>query len=86
MAQCLERQWRSHSAHPIDPEDLVTATEIAERLALPSARPVRDWSLLGHFPRPVARRRHRYWYWPAVDLWAAERHPELRPSAGEVIR
>ncbi len=25
MAQCLERQWRSHRDHPIDPADLVTA-------------------------------------------------------------
>jgi len=88
VAQCLERQWRSHSDHPIDPADLVTAQEIADRLGFGDPRRVRDWSLLGHFPAAVARGRNRYWYWPEVDLWAAERHPGLRsrPELCEEIR
>ena len=70
--------WKSCSKHNVDPDDLVSAAEIAHRLGLRDVRCVYDWSVLSRFPKPVARSRRQFWYWPEVDLWAAEHHPELR--------
>jgi hypothetical protein len=54
-----------------EPTDLVTASEIAARLGLRNGQLVRDWSRhVAHFPKPVGRRGHFLWSWPAVEHWA----------------
>ena len=53
-------------------DQLVGATEIAERLDLSSTQTVRDWSRRhDDFPRPVATlTMGQVWAWPDVERWA----------------
>lgn len=56
----------------IDPDDLVGASEIAERLGLASTSVIRDWRRRHpDFPQPILTLRlGSLWSWRAVDAWA----------------
>jgi hypothetical protein len=56
----------------IDVDDLVGATEIAERLGLSHAETVHSWRHRhADFPEPVAKlRQAMVWAWPDVEKWA----------------
>jgi hypothetical protein len=72
---------------PVDPDQLVSASDIAHRLGLPRRQAV-HWYLRNDdtFPEPVARvgnsgrRPVLIWYWPDVEAWAKDRWPEGRPT------
>ena len=55
----------------IDPELLVGAPEIAERLGLARPQVVHNWRYRhADFPAPVAElRQGNVWYWPDVEQW-----------------
>jgi len=55
----------------IDPELLVGAPEIAERLGLARPQVVHNWRYRhADFPRPIAElRQGNVWYWPDVEKW-----------------
>ena len=70
----------------IEPDDLVTASEIAQRLGR-SRESVR---LLisgargpGGFPAPIShlRARHRLWHWSEIAIWAKQDEPSKRQEA-----
>jgi hypothetical protein len=56
----------------IDVDQLVGATEIAERLGAPAAHRVHDWRRrYADFPAPVATlAMGLVWNWPEVERWA----------------
>ena len=59
-------------ADPVDPDQLVGATEIAERLGV-DRKTVSQWRQRGTdgFPAPVATlRQANVWAWPDVEAWA----------------
>lgn len=71
----------------VEPDDLVTAAEIAERLG----RTRESVRLLiagergdGTFPPPVShlRTRHRLWRWSDVAVWSRRATPEEAAQAG----
>lgn len=67
---------------PVDPDDMVGAAEIAERLGLRLAQTVHDWARRHpDFPRPVAKLRMGHvWRWSEVKQWADETgRPRRRP-------
>lgn len=51
---------------------LVGASEIAERLGVGKSSLIHDWRLrYPDFPRPVARLKAAHvWAWPDVEAWA----------------
>ena len=55
----------------IDPELLVGAPEIAERLGLARPQVVHNWRYRhADFPVPLAElRQGNVWYWPDVEEW-----------------
>jgi len=55
----------------IDPELLVGAPEIAERLGLARPQVVHNWRYRhADFPLPIAElRQGNVWYWPDVEKW-----------------
>lgn len=59
------------AAKPIDPDQLVGATEIAERLGV-DRKTVHHWRERHEaFPAPVATiERTLVWFWPAIEQWA----------------
>jgi predicted DNA-binding transcriptional regulator AlpA len=56
----------------VDVDDLVGASEIAERLGLSHAETVHSWRRrYPDFPQPVAKlRQAMVWAWPDVEAWA----------------
>lgn len=56
----------------IDAENLVGATEIAERLGVARAQTVHVWATrYEDFPKPVAQLKQAFvWNWPDVAAWA----------------
>ena len=60
-------------ANPIDPDDIVVASEIADRLGV-SSSVVHDWQRrYDEFPEPVRRlRMGLLWSWPEVRSWAQQ--------------
>ena len=58
-------------ARRVDPEDVVGASEIAERLGV-SSSVVHDWQRrYEDFPNPLLRlRMGLLWHWPDVEAWA----------------
>jgi hypothetical protein len=65
----------------IDPEQLVSAVEIARRLRLKSPEAVHTWRHAGiGFPAPVGRRREFLWYWPDVQEWARRMRATVRDA------
>jgi predicted DNA-binding transcriptional regulator AlpA len=56
----------------VDADELVGATEIAERIGLSHPEAVHTWrKRYPDFPQPVAKlRRVMIWYWPDVERWA----------------
>jgi predicted DNA-binding transcriptional regulator AlpA len=59
-------------ARKVDPELLVGAAEIAERLGVKRPQVVHDWRRRhAEFPEPVAKLRTALiWYWPDIEKWA----------------
>lgn len=55
----------------IDPDLLVGAPEIAERLGLARPQVVHNWRYRHlDFPAPIAQlRQGNIWYWPDVEKW-----------------
>jgi len=60
-------------ASPIDPDDIVGASEIADRLGV-SSSVVHDWQRrYDDFPEPIRRLRMGHvWSWPDVAAWAQQ--------------
>ena len=58
-------------ARPVDPEEIVGAAEIADRLGVGTSV-VHDWRRRHpEFPQPILRLSMGLaWYWPAVKAWA----------------
>jgi hypothetical protein len=56
----------------VDPDQLVTTAEIAERLGLAHSETVHSWRTRHpDFPAPVVDRgRVLLWLWPDVETWA----------------
>ncbi|MEJ7765663.1 MAG: hypothetical protein WKF86_09220 [Acidimicrobiales bacterium] len=56
----------------VDPEHLVGAAEIAERLGVAHAETVHNWRRrYPEFPQPVASlKQSLIWAWPDVEAWA----------------
>jgi len=56
----------------VDADQLVGASEIAERLGLRLAQTVHDWRRRhAEFPTPlVSLTMGHVWYWPDVEAWA----------------
>lgn len=56
----------------VDVDQLVGASEIAERLGVNRPSLVQDWRLrYSDFPQPVARLKGAHvWAWPDVERWA----------------
>jgi hypothetical protein len=56
----------------VDVDDLVGATEIADRLGLAQPQTVHLWRhRYDDFPRPVTHLRQGYlWCWSDVEVWA----------------
>lgn len=66
----------------IEPDELVTAGEIARRLRLSRQRIVREL-VRGEFPRPIGRLgRQSIWRWEDVAAWTVETGRSLPPGAG----
>lgn len=59
-------------ARRIDPDLLVGAAEIADRLGVKRPQVVHDWRRRHpEFPKPVASLKTALiWYWPDVEAWA----------------
>jgi len=59
-------------AKPVDPGQLVGATEIAERLGVARPQVIHTWRTRhADFPEPVlALSQGLIWYWPDVEKWA----------------
>lgn len=59
-------------ARRIDPDLLVGAAEIADRLGVKRPQVVHDWRRRHpEFPNPVASLKTALiWYWPDVEEWA----------------
>ncbi len=57
---------------PVDPEELVGAADIAERLGIAYVETVHSWRRrYPDFPQPaVVRGRLMLWHWPDVEAWA----------------
>ena len=57
---------------PVDPDDLVGAAEIAERLGLASTSVIHDWRRRhAEFPQPVRTLTMGVlWSWPDIERWA----------------
>lgn len=57
----------------IDPDDIVGASEIADRLGV-SSSVVHDWQRrYEEFPDPIRRlRMGLVWAWPQIEAWARE--------------
>src|SRR4051794_15608156 len=62
-------------AEPIDPDLLVGAQEIADRLGVAHMETVHNWRRrYPDFPQPVAQISRTFiWYWPDVERWNEER-------------
>ena len=60
------------SGRLVDSDDLVGATEIAERLGLAQAQTVHNWRRRhDDFPKPIASlRQAMIWAWPDIEQWA----------------
>ena len=58
----------------IDPELLVGAPEIAERLGLARPQVVHNWRYRhADFPNPLVElRQGNVWYWPDIRRWLSE--------------
>jgi len=56
----------------VDPDHLVGAAEIAQRLGLAHAETVHNWRRrYPEFPQPVATLKQTLiWSWPEVEAWA----------------
>ena len=56
----------------VDPDHLVGATEIAERLGVAHSETVHNWRRrYPDFPQPVATLKQALvWSWPDVEAWA----------------
>lgn len=56
----------------VDVDQLVGATEIAERLGVTRPNVVHEWARRHEdFPSPVLQlRRVKIWHWPDVENWA----------------
>jgi len=61
-------------AGQIDPRDLVSAADIADRLELSHANVVHSWRRRHpEFPEPiVVREGMLLWLWPQVEAWLRE--------------
>lgn len=59
-------------AESVDPDQLVTTADIADRLGLSHAETVHAWRRRSiGFPEPVLNRgRLLLWNWPDVERWA----------------
>ncbi|HEX9994007.1 MAG TPA: hypothetical protein VGB14_13845 [Acidimicrobiales bacterium] len=56
----------------VDVDDIVSATEIAQRLGVKRPTVVHDWRRRHpEFPKPIARTALGFlWAWPDVERWA----------------
>lgn len=61
-----------HVAEPVDPDLLVGAAEIADRLGLSHPQSVHSWRRrYEDFPQPrVVLEQAMLFYWPDVEAWA----------------
>ena len=81
----LERMQPLITVDHVEPDELVTMADIADRLNV-SREAVRLWVTglrgPGDFPRPAhnALGRSRLWHWPEVLLWVAQ--PEVGTHVG----
>ncbi len=67
-------------------EELVSPTDIAERLGLRSHRTVLEWRVHLHgFPSPVTRRRTYLWRWSDVERWWRARSAQPGPPHLAVV-
>ncbi len=67
-------------------EELVSPTDIAERLGLRSHRTVLEWLVHLHgFPSPVTRRRTYLWRWSDVERWWRARSAQPGPPHLAVV-
>jgi Putative ATPase subunit of terminase (gpP-like) len=58
----------------LDVDELVGATEIAERLGISFSQSVHSWRRrYPNFAKPVVElKQGLVWYWPDVERWATE--------------
>lgn len=79
----------------LDVDQLVGATEIAERLGVRRPQVVHDWRRRhAAFPQPVLRLQQALvWYWPEIEKWARttgrlqkKSVPQQRRAAGRRTR
>jgi predicted DNA-binding transcriptional regulator AlpA len=71
LVACLA--YRQEMVRKLDVQQLVGATEIAERLGVSRGQVVHNWrARFGDFPEPVHElAMGMLWYWPEVAEWAS---------------